>query len=435
MSYNNIWEAVKRDIEKLRVVAALREGGELVGALREHKIVLMKDCQFVAGVTDEELLINPWKWLRLSKIEKLIVLIHEGAHVKLRHQERGKPFYKYGLSALEINIAADLAINSMLPYIADSVRPGVGMFQDWPLGLSFESYAYKILELKEQNKLIGDDVTGTIKSAMRCGELKDEMTPLEEKEVENTSVEDVMNDNAPHPGQNHHSDNSNSKSSSPISTRPDYGLGEPSPEFKSKLEKTIRDIESSLRKNGKIFDDRNQSRSCGNEVTQNAMIKYGVEKLRVQFLEKLFESVMSYSRPNRRTMEESIVLPKERKIGKNIVIGIDVSGSMNIDAVNKFVNLINRIAEDAEFWVCAFNAGLAGSMRCRGKIKTFFKPDGGTDFRVPFKFAEKKRCDTLLMLTDGECDIIPKKPKFRVIWCIYNNKKFVPPYGEVYFIE
>lgn len=58
------------------------------------------------------------------------------------------------------------------------------------------------------------------------------------------------------------------------------------------------------------------------------------------------------------------------------------------------------------------------------------KGGGGTDFIPGFAVVEDEPA-AAIYFTDGYCDTFPPDPGYPVLWAVYNNSKFNPPFGEV----
>jgi len=92
-----------------------------------------------------EMVYNPEFFARLEDKHRIGVLKHEFYHLVFEHVTSRKP---EGVDHLTWNYATDLAINSHiageLPETA--LIPGVGNFEDYPVGLSAEAYLKKLQE-------------------------------------------------------------------------------------------------------------------------------------------------------------------------------------------------------------------------------------------------------------------------------------------------
>lgn len=65
------------------------------------------------------------------------------------------------------------------------------------------------------------------------------------------------------------------------------------------------------------------------------------------------------------------------------------------------------------------------------------KGGGGTDFVPAFEYVEKHDLQpaALVYFTDGYCDSFPEEPDYPVLWAIYDNDEFDPPFGEVIHVD
>lgn len=63
-------------------------------------------------------------------------------------------------------------------------------------------------------------------------------------------------------------------------------------------------------------------------------------------------------------------------------------------------------------------------------MKLEFKGGGGTKIEPVLEAYKTSKSKALIILTDGylhqSIDIDPKKP---VVWCVYNNPRFIPAFG------
>lgn len=145
----------------------------------------------------------------------------------------------------------------------------------------------------------------------------------------------------------------------------------------------------------------------------------------------------SYKKPSRRGLPLGITLPG--KLGKGlgrIDFAIDTSGSVSEDMFNQFIGEISYIFErmqPKQIGIMQFDHELK-SHDCINRPSKFkeikFTGGGGTYVEpVIQEFMTNSKSKALVVLTDGYfCTSItdPKKP---VIWAIYDNKGWVPPFG------
>ena len=128
---------------------------------------------------------------------------------------------------------------------------------------------------------------------------------------------------------------------------------------------------------------------------------------------------------------------------ENIVVMVDVSGSMGKEALEKILNEINQIIFSKKInkiTVAFFDDGVDD--KSVQTIKRMGKPyipknvygGGGTSFQKPLDWIHehlKDRISLCIYFTDGFAPM-PKKPIFwnKFIWVIYDNPQFQHPFGK-----
>jgi len=73
-----------------------------------------------------------------------------------------------------------------------------------------------------------------------------------------------------------------------------------------------------------------------------------------------------------------------------------------------------------------------------GEIDTIVpEGGGGTSFRPVFDYINDNDLNpkALIYFTDGKCYETLTEPDYPVIWAIYDNKAFVPQFGEMIIID
>jgi len=138
------------------------------------------------------------------------------------------------------------------------------------------------------------------------------------------------------------------------------------------------------------------------------------------------ERIPSFKKPNRR-----YPYPYCGKVPKYIdrkLVAIDTSGSVGDDALAQFLAEVNRLAETHPVDVCLFDWDITQMPKqfCK-KVKSYdFKGRGGTCFEPVMKLAEERRYSSLIILTDGEA-AAPTKPKYvkDILWVL--SGKSDPP--------
>lgn len=171
------------------------------------------------------------------------------------------------------------------------------------------------------------------------------------------------------------------------------------------------------------------------------------EALRL-FMQKAVRKGWSYDRPDRRYLHRDLILPgRSRKEKLPLLVAVDTSGSVGQREMDKFAaeisEILSTVPDVSEVEVIYCDTQIA-------HIETFTRDDfpitmaphggGGTNFRPPFEWAEKKqqeegkRYSGLVYLTDLCCSSYPDtEPDFPVLWVSTYSLRWVtaPPFGEV----
>jgi predicted metal-dependent peptidase len=128
---------------------------------------------------------------------------------------------------------------------------------------------------------------------------------------------------------------------------------------------------------------------------------------------------------------------------ENIVVLVDVSGSMGQEALNKILNEINQIIFSKrvnKIIIAFFDDGVddksVQTIKRMGKpyIPKNVKGGGGTNFQKALDWVKehlKDRVSLCVFFTDGGAPM-PKKPSYahKFIWVLYDNPGFQHPFGK-----
>ena len=160
-----------------------------------------------------------------------------------------------------------------------------------------------------------------------------------------------------------------------------------------------------------------------------------------RYLAERAKNDYSWSKPSPRYMPMGIYLPilENLEIGK-CVFSIDTSISMDKEVLIKVVSELKEASTLFRFPVtvihCDTEVRHVEEMEEDSDIEPVGR--GCTDFRPPFAYVDEEGLDikVLVYLTDGYCDYFPTfEPDYPVLWVIYNNKRFNPPFGEVIYVD
>lgn len=165
-----------------------------------------------------------------------------------------------------------------------------------------------------------------------------------------------------------------------------------------------------------------------------------------QFVTKVIPADITWTRPKRRFLWQDLYLPSTLKTGTGpILVIMDTSGSISFDGPNseggQFAAEIKSIHEDVKpekLYVMYCDAEVAPD-KSGNRIDVFLPEDefilkprggGGTDFRPPFKLADKEALDIqcAIYLTDMYGTFPEKQPPYPVMWVATSDT--VGPFGE-----
>lgn len=151
--------------------------------------------------------------------------------------------------------------------------------------------------------------------------------------------------------------------------------------------------------------------------------------LLAQYLSQVAREDYSYLRPSRR--EGDMVMPSLRSRAGDLVVALDVSGSVNDEDLAQFMAEINAIkgAMPVRVTLLACDAALApDGPWCFDpwqplELPRRFQGGGGTDFTPVFQWIsdEGLRPDALVYFTDADGAFPERAPDYPVVWLVKGN--------------
>jgi predicted metal-dependent peptidase len=158
------------------------------------------------------------------------------------------------------------------------------------------------------------------------------------------------------------------------------------------------------------------------------------------FIEVIAQKDYSWLCPSRRYLHHGIYLPGlySKELGP-IVIAIDTSGSIDLDALNRFASEVSAVLEtfDTSIDVLYCDTKIRGHERYgQQDLPLTLEPKGGggTDFRPVFDWVGKKDMTPccLVYLTDLECHRFPlRSPDYPVLWVQTEGRDRQVPFGDI----
>jgi len=336
-----------------------------------------------AGINNSTICISETFLKYLPMKEMTGVLTHELMHYLLDHFSRGTENHELN------NVAGDLAINTMiedqLKSLLDNdlgIAPGWGMFKDFPKGLSMEDY---IKLLKNSNMKFE-----TITVVIGQGDGK------RGKEVKRIRITDA-----------------NGKTT-------EVSINEIDKELADK----IRDrIEENIRKygTGGQPDLGKKILEMISKCNWRAILKKYIRN------SKPLRRSRSWSRENR---SSDLIAGRIKNKGTNIVVAIDVSGSMSFFITELIGELKGILKEEKEVRVIEAHDRIYKEypLSSANRIKEI-ETGGGTSFIPALERADQLRADVVIYLSDLEGEYPEWIPKAKVIWVTYEGNEVKPPFG------
>lgn len=168
------------------------------------------------------------------------------------------------------------------------------------------------------------------------------------------------------------------------------------------------------------------------------------DRILQRFLYSLSKTDYSWSKPNRRYIHQDIILPSQwgESIGQ-IDFAIDTSGSVSQSDFNRFISEIAHVFtrfKPTGVGIYQFDHILQSTDKVTTLAefkKLKFKGGGGTNIEPVLSYFQKKsKAKALIILTDGYFHHTPAMdPKKPVVWLIYDNPNWKPPFGTCIYFE
>lgn len=139
----------------------------------------------------------------------------------------------------------------------------------------------------------------------------------------------------------------------------------------------------------------------------------------------------------RRNRRYGTLLPGYKVKDKlKIVVGVDSSGSITDELIQKFmteIHGVHRAGADVTMVVC--DAEIHSVEEFNPRRKHEVKGGGGTLYQPIFDKASELDCDALVIFGDGFCADSPMKPKFPVLWALSEGGRSPVEWGMKLKVE
>ncbi len=144
----------------------------------------------------------------------------------------------------------------------------------------------------------------------------------------------------------------------------------------------------------------------------------------------------SYSRPSRR--EGDYIMPSLKSHELDVVVALDVSGSVTDKELTEFVSEVNALKGQirARVTLLACDSALVGSGPWHYEpweefeLPQQFQGGGSTDFRPVFHWLEsaQRRPDVMVWFTDAQGHFPEREPAYPVVWLVKGKARI--PWGQ-----
>ena len=149
----------------------------------------------------------------------------------------------------------------------------------------------------------------------------------------------------------------------------------------------------------------------------------------------------TWARPNRRMMAHGHYIPGAGRFGPGeVVLAVDVSGSINRELLEKFMAEIRKLNEDMApdaIHIMTCDASVRWKERFGTHDDLTIPPKaitgGGTRFSPVFDRVREEGipAKALVYFTDLECSDFGKQPDFPVLWIVWPGGRTTAPWGTV----
>ena len=372
-----------RDVMSKGIMHLMRKSPFYSTIIVKQQVIEDENLNAPMATDGKRLLYNPLQIKSLNNKTIYEILKHEAMHITNKHHIRMKVLekkYNDVVKNLNIdfhkafNVAADLAINSLLVHVdhenvwdegilSKGCVPGKVPFEDYPIEQSCEFYMKRLIDnVKEQDKSEQED------KAKELGIHKD---------CSNNSCGEI--------------------------------LGAEGDLTQAEAEANAQIAAAIVMANGSNADESKHVKAM---LTKMKSIKLNWRNELDKFIMKTTNGSPNYRRPNRRYTSSEFIMPSNKhKSVDNIMLLVDVSGSMSDEAVTSVYDHITNIIKysknttvtmlpfDHEVFVNDMKVFNKSNIPVKDKDRDRISY-GGTKFTDPTIFALSKRPSGIIMLTD-----------------------------------
>lgn len=378
---------IEKALSKAKIAMMMLPDTVFFSTLCTSLEVVISDQVPTAGTDGRKLFINKDFFFGLTEAERIFLLAHETLHVAYLH-----PIRRGNRDHDLFNAACDYVINYELKQRNFQFIDG-GLYDPQYAGMSAEEVYEKLLQQPKQPQCSMPDLlspaTGNQDKGNAHG-LPQQLTEEQIKAIENEVMAKV--------------------SQAAMMAE----MSKQSGSIPSYIKRTLEELSKP-------------------KVNWKAVL--------ARFFSDVNKADYSWAKPNRKYLPN--YLPKLHSVNLGRVdFAIDTSGSITVEQFNQFVSEVHgvlKILNPNEIGVYQFDHALQGNnivRNVRDIIKLPFKGGGGTSPQCAIEEFIKNKAQALIVLTDGYFNgrrlTDPKRP---VVWVIYDNESFIPPFGKAVHIK
>lgn len=396
------------------------------------KIEYRTDLKHHTAATDgKDVFLDPDYFLGLTEEERAFVLAHEFMHIKFDHVFRLIKMDGKTKDKDVWNTATDAIINANLERDGFKIKEG---FENRPDALRYTAEEFYELLLKEkQSKEQNKDNSENANNSQQSEHNGDDHSMWEE------AAEKHQNERNNQSQENSQSESKSSKNDKNKTQNERKSFSENRLERNIKAQEKLKSMRNEFQKSlDNEASDKIIFNGVGDEETEIPW-EYLVRK-EVEKNESVWSQRRSIAENNYAYRLEEYDLDEEAESE----VMIDVSGSVDLDLVKRFLRILKPLLKHSKLKVGCFNEKFWGMVEIKtiADIDNFVIPEDARgsaawteDWDLAVRSFTRKREVNKFVFTDGNpCPGNMPKEDLKgenVIWIVYGNKNFKPCCGKV----
>lgn len=222
-------------------------------------------------------------------------------------------------------------------------------------------------------------------------------------------------------------------------------------ENKSKIEKNFAKANTKLKEKiaNEIKQKLQEQKQSMSMVSTNGGLSFGnVGQEKTIFSWKVLlkreidkeQDMWSYRRADADNYYQARIESRDVEDFSKTEVLLDTSGSVSNELLRSFLRQLKPLLKESHLFVGCFDHAFYGFQEIKRSddINSFtIRGRGGTNFDLAIQSFTKKQEINKIIFTDGD-DIVantPENKKQKIVWVVYDNKKFSPPFGKVIHVS